>query len=427
MSVPVGVLSGVVPSAQEVGVVLAGLARQWPGLCRMRRIGRSRQGRALSVLSVGSGRRAALVVGGPHPNEPVGYATIGALAESVVREAALRDGWTWHFLACADPDGAALNAGWTGAPSDFFTQHRYFFRPALAEQPEWTFPIPWEGGEHRFDLPENAALGALVDELEPVLVVSLHNCDFGSAFHVVDRPVPGLAELLAGNAQRYGLAGAGLPSDVQDWPSPVPGVYVMPPVEELVIRGHEQVPSHGAHLAHFAARYGGVTVLPEVPRWRAGRLFEDAPAAELAVVAQRLEDAVGAVRAMADAAGRPGGVFGRAVADTAAVADGLVASWRERAGAAGTVSGPVLADAHYTRVQLTLRALGMLARAEEQARPTEPPLSEPDYEKAARSAEGALRRRAARAVAELEVTARPLGPLVAVQAGAALGAAALLR
>lgn len=40
----------------------------------------------------------------------------------------------------------------------------------------------------------------------------------------------------------------------------------MPPVEELVIRDHEQgAPAYGAHLTHHAARHGMLTLRPEVP------------------------------------------------------------------------------------------------------------------------------------------------------------------
>ena len=44
-------------------------------------MGRSRAGRPLLLLSVDRGPRAVLVVGGPHPNEPIGFHTALQLLE----------------------------------------------------------------------------------------------------------------------------------------------------------------------------------------------------------------------------------------------------------------------------------------------------------------------------------------------------------
>ncbi|MER7707261.1 M14 family zinc carboxypeptidase [Kitasatospora sp. NPDC097605] len=407
-----------VPMADEAVMELYALERQRPDLCRVRRIGRSRQGRDMEVLSVGTGRRAALVVGGAHPNEPVGYATVRCLAQLVVENDTLRRDWSWHFLPCTDPDGAALNSGWAGRPLTLLEQHRHFFRPALAEQPEWTFPVRWKGRVHRFGLPENDALAGLVDELKPALVVSLHNADFGAPFHIVDREVPGLAECLELNVRRHGLPGGGWTTDVEGWASLGPGVYVMPRVEELVVRDHQDVPAHGAHLAHYAARYGAVTLLPEVPLYQVRARFDAAPGEVLLGVADRLEESIALVRAVAAAAPRsPGGLFGRAFADTVAIAEHVVRSWRQQAGQdGGLLTASAVAEAHFTRVQLALRAAGMLARA----------LEEQGERHEGWKAGQLLETWAAEAENELRVVPYPLQQLVAVQAGAALAAAAVL-
>src|SRR6185312_15264501 len=46
------------------------------GVARVERLGLSRGGRPIDLVSVGSGSRAALIVGAPHANEPIGCATI---------------------------------------------------------------------------------------------------------------------------------------------------------------------------------------------------------------------------------------------------------------------------------------------------------------------------------------------------------------
>ncbi|MEU8926692.1 M14 family zinc carboxypeptidase [Kitasatospora sp. NPDC048545] len=412
-----------VPSVEELVARLRDLARRSPGLCRMRQIGRSRAGRALQVLSVGSGRRSVLVVGGPHPNEPVGYATVSFLAGLMVERPELRDGVSWHFLPCVDPDGAALNSEWTILPIDLHIAHRYFYRPAMAEQPEWTFPVPWGDGIHRFGLPAQEALADLVDELEPAVAVSLHNSEFGAPFFVASHDVPGLAGQLGAAAARHGLPVAdAAPGDVVGWPQLGPGVYRMPPVEELVIRDHNrQAPAYGAHLSHHAARHGTLTLLPEVPRWRTGTRFETSPPVAFDVLAQALAAEAAEVRRLIGQTALPDEVFARAVADTLAVTDTVVRSWQQRAATGEPVPGGELAEAHYTRVMLTLRTAGMATRAAADAPPSRTVLA------VRARLEKLLYERAEQSQRQLRATALPLRDLVAVQACAALAAVALTR
>jgi murein tripeptide amidase MpaA len=123
------------PTVSELVSSARALAARWPGVCALRQVGVSRAGRALHLLSVGRARRAVLVVAGAHSNEPAGGPTLLALAERVLEERVLRDGTSWHFLLCADPDGADLHV--TPAPRSLLDYHLGFFRPAGPEQPEW--------------------------------------------------------------------------------------------------------------------------------------------------------------------------------------------------------------------------------------------------------------------------------------------------
>ncbi|MFJ4679012.1 M14 family zinc carboxypeptidase [Kitasatospora sp. NPDC088783] len=353
-----------VPSVEALSRHIKRLAAQAPELCRLRRIGTSRRGRALDLLSIGQSGRAVLVVGGPHPNEPVGYATIAFLTDLVVERPELRSGVSWHFLPCIDPDGAALNSAWTGEEPDLALQHRFFFRPALAEQPEWTFPIAFGDEVFRFSLPETDALAAVVDELRPAVTVSLHNSDFGAAFFVLSRDEPDLAVELSAAAGLYGLSGGAVPTDTQDWERCGPAAFVMPPADRLVIRGRDgERPGHGSHLGHYAQRHGTLTVMPEVPRWRVGATIPGGRPALLRAEAERLDTRMGELAALHRLAGSPTRTaFGRALEDTFAVASTLARSLVERAGTGRPVAGEEMADVVYTRVQLSLRAAGMLSR-----------------------------------------------------------------
>lgn len=124
------------PSVTEIVSSARALAAHRPGLCVLRQVGVSRAGRPLHLLSVGHARRAVLVVAGAHANEPTGGSTLLALAERALHERELRDGTSWHFLLCADPDGASLHV--TPAPRTLLDYHLGFFRPAGPEQPEWS-------------------------------------------------------------------------------------------------------------------------------------------------------------------------------------------------------------------------------------------------------------------------------------------------
>lgn len=59
------------PTVDELGARAAALVARYPRHARLRRVGTSRAGSPLLLLSVGHGSRQVLVVGGPHANEPV--------------------------------------------------------------------------------------------------------------------------------------------------------------------------------------------------------------------------------------------------------------------------------------------------------------------------------------------------------------------
>src|SRR4051794_8117703 len=150
------------------GVVAAASAfvRFRPGLCTLRVVGRSREGRPLHLLTVGLDRprvRNVLVVAGPHSDERVSAASALRIAERVALDPHLHvgSGAAWHFLLCLDPDGTLRSE--TGpavrrTPAEHF---RYAYRPAADEQPEWAPSIRPPDDQ----LPESEALVALIDEL----------------------------------------------------------------------------------------------------------------------------------------------------------------------------------------------------------------------------------------------------------------------
>ncbi|MCZ9336744.1 dehydrogenase, partial [Streptomyces sp. TRM76130] len=101
------------PTVDELRSRAAALAARHPDRARLRRVGTSRAGQPLWLLSLGHGDRQALVVAGPHANEPVGGATVLRLATRILGDARLTEGAdaTWNLLLCLDPDGSRRNEG----------------------------------------------------------------------------------------------------------------------------------------------------------------------------------------------------------------------------------------------------------------------------------------------------------------------------
>ncbi|MBE1601019.1 hypothetical protein H4687_007148 [Streptomyces stelliscabiei] len=358
----VGLLSELgYPTVAELEAAARTLTVRRPGLCALRRIGVSRAGRPLRLLSVGHARRAVLVVAGAHANEPTGGSTVLALAERVLRERELRSGVSWHFVLCADPDGASLHT--TPAPRTLFDYHLGFFRPAGPEQPEWS---PSVLPPDRLP-PETHALLGVLDELRPYLQVTLHGTDLGGSWVQLTKDVPGLAEPFAKSAAELGIPVERGASDAAGWPVSGPGVFVMPRPG-----GHAAYPSMPDDARHstwyHAHRYGGLTAVVEVPMW-ASDLVDDiaphpAPAAALRHLARRLLTDAGQVeRVLAQALpGLPGpeGPLLRAARWALALVPGLARDWTD--GPPPDLSTAYVGSVDAFGRRLPLRAAAMLRR-----------------------------------------------------------------
>ncbi|GGV45673.1 hydroxylacyl-CoA dehydrogenase [Streptomyces longisporoflavus] len=258
------------PTVAELVLSARKLAAHRPELSTLRQVGASRAGRPLHLLSVGRSRRAVLVVAGAHANEPTGGSTLLHLAEWVLRDEDLRADTSWHFLLCADPDGASLHR--TPSPRTLFDYHRHFFRPAGPEQPEWS---PSVLPPDRLP-PETRVLTGLIDELRPYLQVSLHGTDLGGSWVQLTRDIPGLAEPFAKSAAELHIPVETGASDAAGWPVSGPGVHVLPGPGSAA--AYPSLPEDARHTTwHHAHRYGGLTAIVEVPMW-ASDLVDDAAA-----------------------------------------------------------------------------------------------------------------------------------------------------
>jgi hypothetical protein len=276
------------PTVDQLAVRAAALVARHPAHARLRRVGTSRAGAPMWLLSVGHGTRQALVVAGPHANEPVGGATVLRLAERALADPRLTEGGdaTWNLLLCLDPDGSRRNEAWLSGPYTLGHYFRHFFRPGFLEQPEW---LP-EGADGAL-LPETRVLLRLQDELRPFLQCSLHGVDVGGAFVELTRDLPGLAQRVAHSAARLGIPRELGPYDTLYWPVLGPAVYRVPPPR----RGDLAAAITEAAVEstwYHPQPYGTVTAIVEAPMWGVAAVEDPArpadPDAELGTVSRTL-------------------------------------------------------------------------------------------------------------------------------------------
>ncbi|NYI04294.1 M14 family zinc carboxypeptidase [Allostreptomyces psammosilenae] len=291
------------PTVDELDSAAHALARRRPDVCRLRRVGASRHGRPLRMLSIGHGSRHALVVAGAHCNEPVGRATLLRLAERLLTDDGPHGGAdvTWHLLLCLDPDGARLNEPMGDTPFALTDPYRNFFRPVAAEQPELFHAGPRAGTP----LPETRALTGVIDELRPFVQLTLHGVDIGGSFVQLTRAVPGIAEPFAKSAAEFQIPVELGPYDAFYWTEAGPGVYLMPRPGSR--EGFAGLPDEVVRSTwYYPHRYGGLTAVVEVPMWAAVDVADDRPHPDpdraLREAAGALHQRVGRVAALLDRA-----------------------------------------------------------------------------------------------------------------------------
>jgi hypothetical protein len=181
-------------SVAELSASSRELARRFPKLVTLQTIGTSTEGRPIELLTIGSGKRKALLIGTPHPNEPIGTLTLEFLSRRLCEDDDLRDelDYTFLIIKCADPDGTLLNEGWFKQPFSPLTYALNFYRPPAREQIEWSFPVHYKTLHFTESCPETRAVMGVMEEHRPTFLYSLHNAGFCGAYFYVSRPLPGL-------------------------------------------------------------------------------------------------------------------------------------------------------------------------------------------------------------------------------------------
>ena len=210
----------------------------------------------------------------PHPNEPTGALAALWLAESLARDENMRSdlGLVWHFVPCADPDGARLNESWFSGPFSPAEYAAGVYRPPIDEQFEWTFHRAELDNPGLAAMPESRAVMAVIDALRPELLVSMHNAEDGGlyTFTTDERP-----ELRSGMETISTLTAIPLELGAPDGPGELlsPGVFHEP----VSVSG---IP--GVCSTDYAGQYGALGLTVEPPLWVDPRAGDDSPVKVLA-------------------------------------------------------------------------------------------------------------------------------------------------
>lgn len=251
---------------------LEDLSARYPEIVRRRRVGTSRLGEPLHLVSIGRGSKNAFLFGCPHPNEPIGAMMVHHLAHLLCDDATLRESldYTWHLIPCVDPDGTRLNEAWFAGPFTPRNYARHFFRPASEQQVEWTFPVAYKRLYFDRTLPETEMLMRVIDDLQPTLMVSLHNAGFGGVYYYVSDPAEPIYETFHRLPESEGLP-LNLGEPETPYMEPLhPAIFRMPTsrgsYDYLEANGVD--PTHrssGTSSHDYARKYGTFTLVIEMP------------------------------------------------------------------------------------------------------------------------------------------------------------------
>jgi hypothetical protein len=183
------------------------LAAEHSDLVTLFEAGKTRNGHPILCLKIGSGSKNALMLGCPHPNEPIGAMMLEYFTRALVEDANLRNelDYTWYIIKAWDADGTMMNEGWFRGPFTLYHYARNFYRPPGKQQVDWTFPIEYKNINFNDPIPETQAVMRLIEETKPVLNYTLHNAGFGGVYFYISRPAEEIYDALRGAAGRQDI------------------------------------------------------------------------------------------------------------------------------------------------------------------------------------------------------------------------------
>ncbi len=194
-------------TVDELDASTRALAEEFPGVVEVFEAGVTGKGHPVLCIKIGKGARNALMFGCPHPNEPIGAMMLEFLSRELAQNDILRDqlNFTWYIIKCIDIEGTRLNEGWFKGPFTLYQYARNYYRPAMQDQVEWTFPVDYKALHFDKPLPETQALMRVIEQTQPEFIYSLHNAGFGGAFWYMTHDLKPVYDKLPALAQRAGV------------------------------------------------------------------------------------------------------------------------------------------------------------------------------------------------------------------------------
>ncbi len=170
------------------------LVAEFPQLAQLQVMGTSTEGRPIELLTIGRGKRTALFLGAPHPNEPIGILTLEFLSRLLCERADVREQLDCTFLMvkASDPDGLALNEGWFKGAFSPLKYALNYYRPPQDEQVEWGFPIHYKTLHFATPPAETQVVMRIMEQYRPDFFYSLHNASFCGVYFYLSRRLPAL-------------------------------------------------------------------------------------------------------------------------------------------------------------------------------------------------------------------------------------------
>jgi len=174
------------------------LVEEFPEVARLEMVGTSTEGRPIELLTIGCGARNALLLGVPHPNEPIGTLTLEFLTRLLCEHEDLRRELDYTFLVIkvADPDGLALNEGWFKGTFSPLKYALHYYRPPQQEQVEWGFPVHYKTLHFTTPPAETRVVMRLMETYRPTFFYTLHNAGFCGVYFYISRRLPALFQQL---------------------------------------------------------------------------------------------------------------------------------------------------------------------------------------------------------------------------------------
>lgn len=272
-------------TVDELDASSRALAEQYPDVVSIFEMGKTKDGHPLLCLKIGSGSKNALMFGCPHPNEPIGTMMLEYLTENLAKNKALRDelDYTWYVVKAWDADGLRLNEKWLKGPYTIYNYSRNFFRPAGHRQVDWTFPVDYKELHFHDSIPETKAMMALIDEIKPAFIYSLH-AGFGGVYWYMSGPLKDLYEDMYAAANKVEV-----PLNLGEPEAPycvafAPAIYKSLGIEQEYDYMEQYAPEGTEIGAAFKVgncsesyartRYGSFTLLTELPYFFDKRIMD---------------------------------------------------------------------------------------------------------------------------------------------------------